>query len=554
MNRKYYFIIVATIVTIALFTGAYLQSQSSNFITKQIVESAEKLFGLNFNEEKRDSLLDAVNDQLKSYESLRKITLPNDIPPAIEFNPIPVGFEFEKKKKSFKLSKIGKVDLPGNENELAFYSVAQLAKLIKSKKITSEELTKIYINRLKKYGPKLECIITLTESLAIMRARRADNEIALGKYRGLLHGIPYGAKDLLAVKGIKTTWGSVPYKDQIIDEDATVIKKLEEAGAVLIAKLSMGELAWGDVWFGGMTRNPWNLSKGSSGSSAGSAAATSAGLVAFSIGTETWGSIVSPSSVCGTSGLRPTFGRVSRKGAMALSWTMDKIGPICRSAEDCAIVFNAIYGADGNDQTIRDYPFYYDSNIKLSELKIGYLKTEFDSLKENKKIYEQTLETLRSLGAELIPVDLPKYPVNELSFILNAEAAAAFDDLTLSGKDSMLVRQIKDAWPNVLRAARFIPAVEYIQANRHRYILVQEMEELFSRIDCYVGPPFEGNNLLLTNLTGHPTVVVPNGFTKEGMPISVTFTGRLFEEGIPLAIANRFQESTDYHHKHPKLK
>jgi Asp-tRNA(Asn)/Glu-tRNA(Gln) amidotransferase A subunit family amidase len=554
MNKKYYLIIIAICGVIVFYTADFLKSQSSNLITKEIVASAEKLFGLNFTEAKRDSLLDAVNDQLKSYESLRKISLPNDIPPAIEFNPIPVGFEFEKKRKSFKLSKIGKVDLPKTETELAYYSIAQLAKLIKTKKISSEDLTKLYIKRLQKYSSKLECVITLTESLALEQARRADREIALGKYRGMLHGIPYGAKDLLATKGIKTTWGSVPYKNQIIDEDATVIKKLEEAGAVLMAKLSMGELAWGDVWFGGKTRNPWNTNEGSSGSSAGSASATSAGLVAFSIGTETWGSIISPSSTCGTSGLRPTFGRVSRKGAMALSWSMDKIGPICRSAEDCAIVLNAIYGPDGCDQTVRDYPFYYDSNIKLRDLKIGYLKTEFDSIKENKNIYDESLSTLRSLGAELIPISLPNYPVNELSFILNAEAVAAFDELTRTEKDSLLVRQIKDAWPNVFRAARFIPAVEYIQANRHRYILIQEMEELFNKVDCYVAPPFEGNNLLLTNLTGHPCVVVPNGFTKKGLPTSITFTGRLFDEGTPLVVAKLFQESTEYHLKHPKLK
>jgi Asp-tRNA(Asn)/Glu-tRNA(Gln) amidotransferase A subunit family amidase len=554
MKKKYYLIIVAIVGVIAFFAGAFLQSQSSNSITKEIVASAEKIIGLSFSDAKRDSMLSGLNDQLKSYKSLRQISLPNEIPPAIGFNPIPVGFQFEKKKKSFKLGKLGRVELPNDENELAFYSVAQLAKLIKSKKILSEDLTKIYINRLKKYSSKLECVITLTESLAIEQARRADREISLGKYRGPLHGIPYGAKDLLATKGIKTTWGSVPFKNQMIDQNATVISKLEEAGAVLVAKLTMGELAWGDVWFGGKTRNPWNTVEGSSGSSAGAASATSAGLVAFAIGTETWGSIVSPSTVCGVSGLRPTYGRVSRNGAMALSWSMDKIGPICRTAEDCAIVFNSIYGPDGIDQSVFDYPFSYDANVKLSDLKIGYLKTEFDSIKENKNIYNQTLETLRSLGANLVPMSLPKYPVNELSFILSAEAGAAFDELTRAGQDDLLVRQIKDAWPNVFRVSRFIPAVEYIQANRHRFVLIQEMEKIFEEVDCYVAPPFEGDNLLLTNLTGHPCVVIPNGFSKSGMPTSITFIGKLFDEGTILTVAKQYQDATDYHHKHPKIK
>jgi Asp-tRNA(Asn)/Glu-tRNA(Gln) amidotransferase A subunit family amidase len=309
---------------------------------------------------------------------------------------------------------------------------------------------------------------------------------------------------LLAAKGYKTTWGSVPYKDQVIDEDAAVIKRLEEAGAVLVAKLTMGELAWGDVWYGGMTRNPWSYKQGSSGSSAGSASATSAGLVGFSIGTETWGSIVSPSTRCGTTGLRPTYGRVSRAGAMALSWSMDKIGPICRSAEDCALVFNAIYGPDGKDQTLYDVPFNFDPKIDLRKLRIGYLKMEFDSAKANKANNDSVLNVLGRLGASLVPIELPKYPTGDLSLILSAEAAAAFDDLTRSSKDDLLVRQIKNAWPNAFRTARFIPAVEYIQANRVRYMVIQDMQKLMEGIDLYVAPSFGGDNLLLTNLTGHP--------------------------------------------------
>ena len=315
----------------------------------------------------------------------------------------------------------------------------------------------------------------------------------------------------------------------------------------------MGELAWGDVWFGGTTKNPWNYEEGSSGSSAGSASATSAGLVGFAIGTETWGSIVSPSTRCGVTGLRPTYGRVSRKGAMALSWSMDKIGPICRTVEDCALVFNAIYGPDIEDQTLYDAPFNYTPDIKISDLKIGYLKNDFDSVKENKANDDEALDKLCSLGAQLIPIELPKYPMNDISIILTAEAGAAFDDLTRSGKDDQLVRQIKDAWPNVFRASRFIPAVEYIQANRIRYLVIQDMQKLMEKVDMFVAPSFEGDNLLLTNLTGHPCVVVPDGFSEKGSPTSICFMGKLFDEATILAVAKLYQDATGFQLKHPVL-
>lgn len=523
----------------------------ANPLTREIVFNAEKLIGLSFTDAKRDSMLDGLKQHLDHYEQIRRVHLDNSIPPAILFNPIPIGMKFQMEQRKFKMSKIGKIEVPANVEELAFFSVRELAELIRTKKVTSEQLTKMYLERLRRYGPKLECVITLTESLAIAQAKRADKEIQEGKYRGPLHGIPYGVKDLFATKGIRTTWGAVPYKEQIIDEDATVIRRLEQAGAVLVAKLTLGELAWGDVWFGGMTRNPWDLKQGSSGSSAGSAAATAAGLVAFSIGTETWGSIVSPSTRCGVTGLRPTYGRVSRYGAMALSWSMDKIGPICRTVEDCAIVFNAIYGPDGKDQTVYDLPFNYKPNIKLSDLKIGYLKSDFDSVKWNRENNDSTLAVLRRLGANLIPIELPKFPIGDLAIILRAEAGAAFDELTRSGKDDLLVRQIKNAWPNVFRLSRFIPAVEYIQANRIRHLLIQEMGKLMDSIDVYVAPSHQGNNLLLTNLTGHPCVVLPNGFTKEGTPTSITFVGRLFDEGTLLAVAKAYQDATGFHLKRP---
>ncbi|MGE5679566.1 MAG: amidase [Bacillota bacterium] len=520
-------------------------------ITGPVVENAEKIIGLSFSDAKRDSMLDGLNDQLKSYESIRKVHLDNSVMPAIIFNPIPVGMKFQSKQLPFKMSDYSKTRMPEKIEDLAYYSIGELAYLIKTRKVTSEALTRMYINRLKTYGPKLECVITLTEDLAIKQAQQADKEIARGKYRGILHGIPYGAKDLLAVKGYRTTWGAMPYKDQVIDENATVIKKLEEAGAVLTAKLTMGALAWGDVWFGGMTRNPWDTKLGSSGSSAGSASAVSAGLLPFAIGTETWGSIVSPSTVCGTSGLRPTYGRVSRTGAMALSWSMDKIGPITRNAEDCALVFKAIYGPDGTDQTVYDLPFNYDPRIKFAGLKIGYLKKDFDKSYAFHANDSLTLVKLKELGATLVPVSLPDIPVNDISFILNAEAAAAFDELTRTGRDDLMVRQIKNAWPNVFRHSRFIPAVEYINANRIRFELIQQMERMLNGIDLYIAPSDEGDNSLVTNLTGHPLVVVPNGFSKSGTPTSITFVGRLFDEGRIIAAAKAYQDATDFHLKHP---
>ena len=541
--------------TAGIFFGAIVQTDqpAHHPVTKESVADAEKLIGLEFNDTKRDSMLDGLKEQLDNYKGLRTVELPNGVPPSMMFNPIPVGMKLEKTRRPFKMSPPAKVVLPANREELAFYPVGQLAHLLKTRQITSMELTRLYLSRLKRYGPKLECVITLAEDVALHQAKRADAEIAAGKYRGPLHGIPYGAKDLLATRGLRTTWGSVPYKERTIDEDATVIQRLENAGAVLVAKLTMGELAWGDVWFGGKTRNPWNYEQGSSGSSAGSAAATAAGLVGFAIGTETLGSIVSPSTRCGTTGLRPTYGRVSRTGAMALSWSMDKIGPICRTVEDCAIVFNAIYGPDGKDQSVIDAPFNYDPNVRLSQLRIGYLKSDFDSVEGDHSLNDATLVKLRALGAHLIPVPLPKYPISDISIVLSAEAGAAFDDLTRSGKDDLLVRQIKNAWPNVFRLSRFIPAVEYIQANRIRYLVIQEMARLMDSIDVYVAPPFRGDNLGLTNLTGHPCVVLPNGFTKEGTPASVTFIGKLFGEATLLAVAKQYQDATDFHLKHPKL-
>ncbi len=546
---------VVVLVVSALALGFVLGVAEGELpFTKNDIAGAEKLAGLSFTDAERDSMQSDLADYLKGYEAVRGVAVANSVPPALVFRargaavvnspdrPAPA-------RQRVRLDKPTHNKRPQNLEEVAFWPVRDLAELIRTKQVTSVELTTMYLDRLKKYGPKLECVVSLTEARALEKARQADDEIKKGNYRGPLHGIPYGAKDLLAVKGTQTTWGSNAYKDQTIDETATVIEKLDDAGAVLVAKLTLGELAWGDVWFGGMTRNPWDLEQGSSGSSAGSASATSAGLVAFAIGTETWGSIVSPSTRCGTTGLRPTFGAVSRAGAMALAWSMDKIGPICRSVDDCAIVFDVIRGADGVDPAAVDADFAYTPTAQLKGTRIGYVKAMFEEDYPNKERDNATLDELRALGAELVPIELPKLPISPLACILTAEAAAAFDDLTRSNRDDLLVRQIKNAWPNVLRGGRFIPAVEYIQANRVRWMLMEEMEKL--PVDVYVTPAFGGDNLLLTNLTGQPCVVLPNGFSDKGTPTSITFMGRLFGEGALLAVANAYQDATDFDEKHP---
>ena len=520
-------------------------------VKRKHVAAAEKVIGLKFTKAERDSLLEDVNANLASYRRLRELQLPNSVPPALQFNPVPVGFRFYSEQREIVYAPVKEVTRPDNLEELAYYSVAQLGALIRTRQVSSTELTRMYLERLKRYDPQLHCVVTLTEELALRQAARADEELAAGHYRGPLHGIPYGAKDLLAAKGYKTTWGARPYQDQVIDQDAAVVVRLEEAGAVLVAKLTLGALAWGDVWFGGMTRNPWNTDQGSSGSSAGPGSATAAGLVPFAIGSETWGSIVSPATRNGVTGLRPTFGRVSRTGAMALSWSMDKLGPMARTVEDCALVFDAINGSDGVDLTVVDLPFNYNYQVDWAGLRIGYLASAFEEQDDTQVNNRAVLEVLRGLGADLVAMELPEYPVSDLAFILSAEAAAAFDELTLSGRDDLLVRQIKNAWPNSFRSARLIPAVEYIQANRARYQLIQQMAVLFEQVDLYVAPAFIGDNLLLTNLTGHPCVVLPAGFDEQGSPTSITFMGQLYDEGTILAVARAYQEATDWHLRRP---
>jgi Asp-tRNA(Asn)/Glu-tRNA(Gln) amidotransferase A subunit family amidase len=522
--------------------------------TKYPTAEIEPYYDLSFTPAERDSLFRGLGDYQKSFQALHQYKLNNSTPMSLVFDPIPVGMTLETIQKPIDWGLPKNVIVPANKEELAFYPVYKLSVLLKTKKISSVELTQLYLKRIKKYADTLQCAITLLEESGLAQAKKADEEIAKGKYRGPLHGIPYGIKDLLSVEGTETTWGAAPYQDQVINETATVVKKLEEAGAVLIVKLTMGALAMGDIWFGGVTKNPWNLKEGSSGSSAGSASATAAGLVAFAIGTETLGSIVSPSTRCGTSGMRPTFGRVSRHGAMALSWSMDKIGPICRSALDGAMVLNAIRGTDGLDSHVRDAAFNYAAKTDLKKLKVGYLKTLFDGNYPTKANDQRALEVIKSLGVELIPVELPTHiPVNAVRLMLTAEAAAAFDELTRSNRDSLLTDQRKFAWPNTFRTARFIPAVEYINASRIRYELVQAYYEKTKDFDVIISPSFGGTQLLTTNLTGHPCVVVPNGFNAQGSPTSISFLGKLFGEANVIALVHAYQQASEWEDLVPPL-
>jgi Asp-tRNA(Asn)/Glu-tRNA(Gln) amidotransferase A subunit family amidase len=524
-----------------------------------MLRQAEKLIGIELTDAQEAMALQNVSTNLDRYETLRKIEVPLDTEPATLFHPALPGKKFGVKPGKFKLSKVElpKFGSPGSLEELAFASVPQLAELIRTRKVSPVDLTRMYLGRLKKYGPKLNCIVTLTEDLALGQAAEAEREIKAGKYRGPLHGIPWGAKDLFATKGIRTTWGAEPYRDQVIDYDATVVERLREAGAVLVAKLSMGALAQGGRWFAGMTRNPWQVEEdkvGSSGSSAGPASATAAGLVGFSIGTETLGSIISPSSRCGVAGLRPTYGRISRYGAMGLSWTMDKIGPICRGVEDCAAALYATSGPDGKDLTVGDVPFSWEPTRSLGSMRIGYLKTEFDQQQdpERKAIHQQALDALKAAGANLQPIELPKFSTGALRIILVAEAATAFDDITRDGRVNQLSGQEPGDWPNTFRSSRFIPAVEYIRAQRARRLLMHEMDELMSKWDVFVSPAPGSASLLVTNLTGHPAVAVPCGFPK-GLPQSIMFTGGLYDEGAPLRVALAFERATQWHTMHPKL-
>ncbi len=524
------------------------------------LQGAAAVLGLDLTEAERTLMLPDLFEQLAAYGSLRARQPGNDVAPALRLDPWQARTHPAIADTPARFADPGPQRRPADLDELAFADIATLSRLVRDRQVSCVELAEWSLDRLRRHDPMLHCVITLLPERALSRARELDAMLDRGQYLGPLHGIPYGAKDLLAVAGAPTTWGATPYRDQVIDDTASVVRNLDDAGAVLVAKLTLGALAWGDVWFGGTTLNPWNLEQGASGSSAGSASAVSAGLVPFAIGTETWGSIISPSSRCGVTGLRPTYGRVSRAGAMALSWSMDKIGPIARTVEDCALVFEAIRGPDGREPGISTAPFPYDSARTLKGLRIGWVQDAFAESRPDSLVDAQALDVMRRLcaeqGATLVPVTLPVAELGvdpyALSIILSAEAAAAFQELTLSGRDDLLVRQVRDAWPNVFRAASLIPAVEYVQANRHRALLMAGMARLFGEVDAYVTPSFAGPGLLVTNLTGHPQVVVPSGLGHDNPLASLSFVGRLDDEATLLAVARAFEQATDWHRRHPE--
>ena len=531
----------------------WAQIQQQDTITKEMVKDAEALAAIELTDAERDAIVHGINQNARAYTQLRTVDLANSVLPAIQFDPVLASMTLPTLRKPHRFSKPAKLTRPANLEHVAFWPVLSLAQLIRARQVSPIELTEMYLARLKKHGPTLEAVITLMEDRALAQARAADAEIRKGHYKGMLHGIPWGAKDLLATKGVRTTWGAKPYEDQMLSDDATVVKRLDAAGAILLAKLTLGALANGDIWFGGRTRNPWKLDQGSSGSSAGPAATVSAGLVPFSIGSETLGSIVSPSTRTGVTGLRPTFGRVPRTGAMTLSWSMDKLGPLARTVEDTAAVLSAIIGPDGEDPTVRDMPFNWDAHTDVRKLRVGYYKSAFDLTGQrhsNKPFDDAVLDVLRSkIGIDLLPFETPTdLPIDALHIILSAEAGAAFDELTRSHKVDLIENS---PWPSSFKQARFIPAVEYMQANRIRTLLMQEMARAMEQVDVFVTPPYGGNVLLLTNLTGHPAVTVPSGFAADGTPVSISFIGKLYGEAEMLAVAKAYQDATGFHLKYP---
>jgi Asp-tRNA(Asn)/Glu-tRNA(Gln) amidotransferase A subunit family amidase len=523
---------------VTLLAACDARAPESAHVAPADIASAERVVGLEFTPAERAQMAEDLAGRREAYESLRGLSWPNGLPPALVFQPydVPPG---ESAAPSWTPAAVPE---GWSRSDLAWMSVGQLGALLRAGEVTSVELAEFFLGRLDTHGRRLEAVVTLTRERALEAAARADEELATGVDRGPLHGIPYGAKDLFAVAGYPTTWGATPYADQVIDDTAAVIGKLDAAGAVLVAKLTLGALAWGDVWFAGKTRNPWNPEEGSGGSSAGSAAAVAAGLVPFALGTETWGSIVSPADRTGIVGFRPGFGRVSRAGAMALSWSMDKVGVLCRHVEDCAVAFDAIRGADPEDPASLGGGFDYRPGPDLAGLRIGYLAGDFAADYPGAGADRAWLGALEAAGAMLVPVRLPDEPVEAMSFVLSVEAAAAFDELTRSNRDDLLVRQVAAAWPNVFRAARLVPAVEYVQANRARTRLVAEMAAVFEDVDLYLAPTLSGPNLLLTNLTGHPAVALPVGFVDPDSPTTVTLVSDYLDEGLLLSVARRLQD------------
>ena len=549
-------------------------------ITVRSLAEAEKLFGVSFTDQERDQALRGsfadsddghFDRQAGTLRERREIEIPNDLAPSLVFDPRIPGVDYPQQRNSVSLFQENIRARPTDEESIAFATVKEQARWIANGEITSRELTDIYLDRIERYGDLLECFVTVTPEIARAQADQADRERRAGRVRGPLHGIPYGVKDLLDTNGVRTTWGAMPYKDRFASSNGAVIRRLFEAGAVMLGKTTLGAIAYGDVWFGGVTRNPFNTEEGSSGSSAGSASATAAGLCAFSIGTETLGSIVSPSDRCGTTGLRPTFGRVSRAGAMALCWSLDKIGPICRSVEDTALVLSAINGYDVDDAGSIDAGFSYVGGRPMNELTVGYDPRWFEG-EDVRSTDTAALEALRGIGTNVIELQLPELPVDSIMPGLFIEAAAAFEDLTLSDRDDELRWQVDRAWPNGMRQARFFSAIDYVQSDRLRRRVMGEMHDFFSQVDVVFGPSFNSPMLRVTNFTGHPCIAMRAGFedrksrarfegpseeeipdTMHRIPRSVSLWSRLFNEGAIITVARTLEAELGVAAERPDL-
>jgi Asp-tRNA(Asn)/Glu-tRNA(Gln) amidotransferase A subunit family amidase len=586
---------------------ARMQDQGTQRITLAMVTEALKLQGIDLSEADRQAMVNSANQNLSRYEEVRKVHIPLDVSPPFHFSALAPGIIVNKARQPFRLSAPPSVKRPANLEDVAFWPVRHLAELIRTRQVTSLQLTEMYLARLHRYNAKLNNVVTFLDDLGLAQAKQADAEIAAGKYKGPLHGIPWGAKDIISVKGYRTTWGSAPFKDQVFDYDASVVEMLRDAGAVLIAKLATGELAAGDQWFGGRTNSPWDPALGSSGSSAGPSSATAAGCVGFGIGTETSGSILSPAARCGLAGLRPTFGRISRYGVMALSWTQDRLGPICRYAEDCAIVMQAIAKPDGRDMSVSDIPFNWNAQLDIRKLRVGYIKESFDDLTNPlvKANAQHVLDTLRSLGVStFIPMTIPTSQTNVGA--LGVESAVYFDELIRAGKmaGTRMTRQ----------TGRLVPAVEFLQSQRLRMMMMTDLAAATAGVDVYLvasnagaggggrgrgadpaadpaaaGDPVAAaaagargaggaagagaggagggggrgrggpgqpqgpaqRHSTMANLACYPAINMPNGFTDAGTPTNVTFFARPFGEGELLALAKAYQDAAGHHLKKP---
>ncbi|MEM7523430.1 MAG: amidase [Pseudomonadota bacterium] len=499
-------------------------------ITLEAIEGAETLLGVEYTRAERELMLDNLDGQIEAARMRRALTLNNNAPMASRFDPRLPHHRTPAPQEPLHFSDADPGPLPDSDEDIAFAPAARLCRWIRLGHLSSLRLTEIYLARIETIGPRLECFVTVTPDLARAEAAAADALLKAGIWLGPLHGLPYGLKDLFDTAGIATTWGAEPFRDRVPDGDARIVDMLRRAGAVLLGKTSLGALAYGDIWFGGKTRNPFNLHEGSSGSSAGSGSATAAGLCAFSIGTETLGSITSPSQRCGATGLRPTFGRVSRAGAMALCWSLDKIGPICRGVEDCAMVLSAINGYDPDDRSSIGASFNFDAGAGIEGMRLGYLPAAFDD-PEATEVDRAALDAARRLGVEVVEIDLPDLPYGALVHTLFAEAAAAFEELTLSGRDDDLVWQDKGAWPNAFRKARFLSAVDLVQLDRVRFQVMQAFDEVFRNVDAVIGPFMTGPMLVATNFTGHPCLHLRAGFLETGVRTDPSLAGGALDIG-----------------------